>query len=123
MDGIEEFSDLIHKGDGGLEGWIARNYGTLLVNLKDLANANKAYEVSSLSMVLLARIATVCSDSAPGSASLSTVLSEIFEVIQFVERKMRFTSFKNKMKYKFAKAAMEGPSSRDNLLKVFNTSY
>ncbi|KAK9116410.1 hypothetical protein Sjap_015357 [Stephania japonica] len=153
MDGIEEFSDLIHKGEGGLEGWIVRNCvadmkrwmeltkndspnhntkqllskyssldGTLLVNLKDLANANKAYEVSSLSMVLLARIATVCSDSAPGNASLSTVLTEIFEVIQFVERKMRFTSFKNKMKYKLAKAAMEGPSSRDNLLKVFNIS-
>ncbi|KAK9138652.1 hypothetical protein Sjap_009246 [Stephania japonica] len=68
------------------------------------------------------RFATVCSDSAPGSASLSTVLSEIFEVIQFVERKMRFTSFKNKMKYKLAKAAMEGPSPRDSLLKVFNIS-
>ncbi|KAK9116317.1 hypothetical protein Sjap_015264 [Stephania japonica] len=152
MDGIEEFSHLIHKGEGGLEGWIVRNCvadmkrwmeltkndspnhntkqllskyssldGTLLVNLKDLANANKAYEVSSLSMVLLARIATVCSDSALG-ASLMIVLSEIFEVIRFVERKMRFTSFENKKKYVLAKAAMEAPSSRDALLKVFNIS-
>ncbi|KAK9138658.1 hypothetical protein Sjap_009252 [Stephania japonica] len=150
MDGIEEFSHLIQEGEGGLEGWIVRNCvadmkrwmeltkndspnhntkqllskyssldGTLLAILKD---SNKAYEVSSLSMVLLARIATVCSDSAPGSAFLSTVLSEIFEVIQFVERKMRFTSFENKMKYLLAKAAMEAPSSRDVLLKVFNIS-
>ncbi|KAK9085784.1 hypothetical protein Sjap_026195 [Stephania japonica] len=149
MDGIEEFSDLIHEGEGGLEGWIVRNCvadmkrwmeltkndspnhntkqllskycsldGTLLANLKD---SNKAYEVSSLSMVLLARIATVCSDSAL-SASLTAALSETYDVIRFVERKMRFTSFENKKKYVLAKAAMEAPSSRDVLLKVFNIS-
>ncbi|KAK9116407.1 hypothetical protein Sjap_015354 [Stephania japonica] len=151
MDEIEEFSHLIYEGEQGLEGWILKNCvtdmkrwmdlnkndspnhntkqllskyssldGTLLANLKD---SNKAYEVSSLSMVLLARIATVCSDSAPGSASLSTVLSEIFEAIHFVERKMNSsTSFQNKKKSKFAKAAFDGPSSRDELLKVFKIS-
>ncbi|KAK9141167.1 hypothetical protein Scep_010848 [Stephania cephalantha] len=71
-------------------------------------------------MVLLTKIATVCSDSAFG-ASLTTVYSETYEVIHFVERKMRFTSFENK-KYVLAKAAMEEPSSRDDLLKVFNIS-
>ncbi|KAK9138656.1 hypothetical protein Sjap_009250 [Stephania japonica] len=80
-------------------------------------NSNKAYEVSSLSVVLLARIATVCSHSAPGNASLSTILSEIFEVIHFVERKMNSST-----SFKFAKAAFEGPSSRDELLKVFKIS-
>ncbi|KAK9159652.1 hypothetical protein Syun_005993 [Stephania yunnanensis] len=81
---------------------------------------NKAYEVSSLSVVLLARIATVCSHSAP---SLSAVLSDIFEVIHFVEMKMNSsTSFQNKKKSKFAKAAFQGPSSRDELLKVFKIS-
>ncbi|KAK9138668.1 hypothetical protein Sjap_009262 [Stephania japonica] len=152
MDEIEEFSHLIHEGEQGLEGWILKNCvtdmkrwmdlnkndspnhntkqllskyssldGTLLANLKD---SNKAYEVSSLSMVLLARIATVCSDSAPGSASLATALRETYDVIRFVERKMRFTSFENKKKYVLAKAAMamEAPSSRDVLLKVFNIS-
>ncbi|KAK9141166.1 hypothetical protein Scep_010847 [Stephania cephalantha] len=148
MDEIEEFSHLIHEGEQGLEGWILRNcvadmkrwmelnkndspnhntkqllskYSSLDANLKDLANANKAYEASSLSMVLLTKIATVCSDSAFG-ASLTTVYSETYEVIHFVERKMRFTSFENKKKYVLAKAAMEKPSSRDDLLKVFNIS-
>ncbi|KAK9141171.1 hypothetical protein Scep_010852 [Stephania cephalantha] len=145
MDEIEEFSHLIHEGEQGLEGWILRNcvadmkrwmelnkndspnhntkqlLSKYLANLKDLANANKAYEASSLSMVLLTTIATVCSDSAFG-ASLTTVFSETYEVIHFVERKMRFTSFENKRKYVLAKAAMEEPSSRDDLLKVFNIS-
>ncbi|KAK9085782.1 hypothetical protein Sjap_026193 [Stephania japonica] len=86
-------------------------------NGKTNGNSNKAYDVSSLSVVLLARIATVCSHSAPGDASLSTILSEIFEVIHFVERKMNSST-----SFKFAKAAFEGPSSRDDLLKVFKIS-
>ncbi|KAK9159655.1 hypothetical protein Syun_005996 [Stephania yunnanensis] len=83
------------------------------------SDSNKTYEVSSLSVVLLARIATVCSHSAP---SLTAVLSEIFEVIHFVENCISSTSFQNKKKSKFAKAAYQGPSSRDELLKVFKIS-
>ncbi|KAK9116320.1 hypothetical protein Sjap_015267 [Stephania japonica] len=92
----------------------------LINQLKDFANGKKAYEVSSLSLVLLARIATV-SDSALG-ASLSTVLSEIYELIHFIGRKMSSSSFENKQKCVLANAALEGPSSRDELLRLFKIS-
>ncbi|KAK9116319.1 hypothetical protein Sjap_015266 [Stephania japonica] len=74
---------------------------------------------SSLSLVLLARIATVC---VPHGGSLSIVVSEIFEVIHFVERKMSSTTFENKKKSKFAKGASQGPSHRDDLLEIFGIS-
>ncbi|KAK9137817.1 hypothetical protein Sjap_008411 [Stephania japonica] len=145
IDEIREFSHLIHEDEQGLDEWtlrksvkemkkwmeLYRNNAPMhsikrllskcflleepeIKQLKDFANRNKAYEVSSLSMVLVARIATVCK----GYSSLCIVLSEIFEVIHFVERKMNSTSFENKKKSKFAKAALEGPSSRGDLLRV-----
>ncbi|KAK9138659.1 hypothetical protein Sjap_009253 [Stephania japonica] len=148
IDEIREFSHLIHEDEHGLDEWTLRKSveemkkwmelyrnnapmhsikGLLskrflleepVINqLKDFANRNKAYEVSSLSMVLVARIATVCKDYSLGG-SLRIVLSEIFEVIHFVERKMNSTSFENKKKSKFARAALEGPSSRGDLLRV-----
>ncbi|KAK9159665.1 hypothetical protein Syun_006006 [Stephania yunnanensis] len=152
MDEIREYMHLIHDGEQGLEEWTLRKSvegmkkwmelnkknvlnrnikrllsdspqleETLLHKLKDFANYNKAYEVSSHSMVLLVRIATVCVDSTR-SGPLRTILSEIFEVAHFVERKMSSTSFENKKKSKLAKAAFEGPSSRNDLLKVFKIS-
>ncbi|KAK9141165.1 hypothetical protein Scep_010846 [Stephania cephalantha] len=152
MDEIREYLHLIHDGEQGLEEWTLRKSiedmkkwmelnkkkvlnrnikrllsdspqleVTLLHKLKDFANYNKAYEVSSHSMVLLVRIATVCVDSTR-SGPLRTILSEIFEVVHFVERKMSSTSFENKKKSKLAKAAFEGPSSRNDLLKVFKIS-
>ncbi|KAK9138655.1 hypothetical protein Sjap_009249 [Stephania japonica] len=147
IDEIREFSHLIHEDVQGLDEWTLRKSveemkkwmelyrnnapmhsikGLLskhvlleepVINqLQDFANRNKAYEVSSLSMVLVARIATVCKDDSFGG-SLRIVLSEIFEVIHFVERKMNSISFENK-KSKFATAALEGPSSRGDLLRV-----
>ncbi|KAK9159580.1 hypothetical protein Syun_005921 [Stephania yunnanensis] len=148
IDEIREFSHLIHEDEQGLDEWTLRKsvkemkkwmalyrnnapmHSTkvllskcfsleepLINQLKDFANRSKAYEVSSLSMVLVARIATVCKDFSPGDF-VCIVLSEIFEVIHFVERKMNSTSFENKKKSKFAKAALEGPSSRGYLLRV-----
>ncbi|KAK9159654.1 hypothetical protein Syun_005995 [Stephania yunnanensis] len=49
------------------------------------------------------------------------MVREIFDVVHFVEKKMSSTSFENN-KSKLAKAAFEGPSSRDELLKVFKIS-
>ncbi|KAK9116318.1 hypothetical protein Sjap_015265 [Stephania japonica] len=148
IDEIREFSHLIHEDEQGLDEWTLRKsvnemrkrmelyrnnapmhsmkgllskcflLEELVINqLKDFANRNKAYEVSSLSLVLVARIATVCKDYSL-RGSLRIVLSEIFEVIHFVERKMNSTSFENKNKSKFAKAALKGPSFRGDLLRV-----
>ncbi|KAK9081304.1 hypothetical protein Syun_030667 [Stephania yunnanensis] len=153
MDEIREYLHLIHDGEHGFEEWTLRKSvedmkkwmelnkknvlnsnikrllsdspqleETLLHKLKDFANYNKAYEVSSHSMVLLVRIATICVDYTR-SGPLRTILSEIFEVVHFVERKMSSTSFENKNKSKLAKAAFEGPSSRNDLLKVFKIPY
>ncbi|KAK9159650.1 hypothetical protein Syun_005991 [Stephania yunnanensis] len=150
IDEIEEFLHLIHETEQGLEEWTlrkgvrdmktwtepnrndpailnikrllskARALPDPLINqLKDFGNIIKAYEVTSLSLVLLARIATVC---VPHGGSLSIVIGEIFEVIHFVERKMSSTSFENKKKSKFAKAASQGPSNRDDLLEIFGIS-
>ncbi|KAK9137810.1 hypothetical protein Sjap_008404 [Stephania japonica] len=152
MDEIREYLHLIHDGEQWLEEWTLRKSvedmkkwmelnkknvlnrtikrllsdspqfeETLLNKLKDFANYNNAYEVSSHSMVLLVRIATVCVDSTR-SEPLRTILSEIFEVVHFVERKMNSTSLENKKNCKLAKAAFEGPSSRNDLLKVFKIS-
>ncbi|KAK9137816.1 hypothetical protein Sjap_008410 [Stephania japonica] len=135
VDEIKEFLHLIHETEQGLEEWTLRkgvgdmkkwmepnrnNSAILNINqLKDFGNRNKAYEVTSLSLVLLARIATVC---VPHGGILSIVVSEIFEVIHFVERKMSSTSFENKKKSKIAKAASQGPSHRDDLLEIFGIS-
>ncbi|KAK9141169.1 hypothetical protein Scep_010850 [Stephania cephalantha] len=149
IDEIKEYLHLIHETEQGLEEWtlrkgvknmkqwmesnrnnaiipeinlllsMARGLPAALIDqLKDLGNRKKTYEVSSLSLVLLVRISTVFIPH--GESALWKILKEIFEVIDFVERKLNSTSFENKNKSMFAKAALQGPSSRDELLKVFN---
>ncbi|KAK9081845.1 hypothetical protein Syun_031061 [Stephania yunnanensis] len=150
IDEIREFLHLIHETGQGLEEWTLqkgirdmkqwmepkRNSAAILSieqflskacalpvplidQLKVFANGKKAYEVSSLSLVLITRIATVCVPD--GGSLISKMVREIFDVIHFVEKKMSSTSFENN-KSKLAKAAFEGPSSRDELLKVFKIS-
>ncbi|KAK9138664.1 hypothetical protein Sjap_009258 [Stephania japonica] len=61
------------------------------------------YQMSSLSVVLLVRIATI-SISSSLTASLPSSLDEVFEVLQFVDRKLSSSSFENKKKFILAEA-------------------
>ncbi|KAK9137737.1 hypothetical protein Sjap_008331 [Stephania japonica] len=61
------------------------------------------YQVSSLSVVPLVGIATISMPSSL-SASLSGALNEVFEVLQFVGRKISTLSFENKNKYVLCKS-------------------
>ncbi|KAK9138672.1 hypothetical protein Sjap_009266 [Stephania japonica] len=143
---IKEFQDLIRPGEKGLEEWTLRmgsrdmnkwmelsknnapNYNINRILSKSALSedslinqfkgpAARTCNISSLTVVFLVRIATVCTPPTVG-ASLSTALNEVFEVIHFVEKKMGSTSFENKRKFKLAKAALEGPNSRDDLQRI-----
>ncbi|KAK9141182.1 hypothetical protein Scep_010863 [Stephania cephalantha] len=73
------------------------------------------YQVSSLSVVLLVRVATI---SIPRflSGSLSSILNEVFQVLQFVDKKMSASSFENKKKYVLAEALMQESDNFNSLI-------
>ncbi|KAK9141188.1 hypothetical protein Scep_010869 [Stephania cephalantha] len=131
---VEEFKDLIHEGEMGLDKWTlwkgvndmkiwtektkALNQHIKLLSKTHLSYqddspflqlkahfdlARPRYQVSSLTILLLVRIATVCIPS-PLSESLSRSLDEVFEILHFVDRKMSSSSLENKKKHVLAEA-------------------
>ncbi|KAK9138665.1 hypothetical protein Sjap_009259 [Stephania japonica] len=79
------------------------------------------YLVSSLSVVLLVRVATI---SIPHflSGSLSSILNEVFKVLQFVDKKMSASSFENKKKYVLAEALHESDNFNSLLPDIVRKS-
>ncbi|KAK9081298.1 hypothetical protein Syun_030661 [Stephania yunnanensis] len=74
--------------------------------VKNLLRLKKVRDrVSSLSVVLLVRIATISLPSSLSESLLSS-LNEVFEVLQFVDRKMSTSSFENEKKYVLAEALL-----------------
>ncbi|KAK9153207.1 hypothetical protein Sjap_000687 [Stephania japonica] len=107
---IQEFEDLVKHYDANE--YTLRKATTSLANqLEDHANVNnRSYEISSLSAVLLVRIVNFIIASEL-CRPLDCVLSEMFEVLHFIEGKMSFggCDFEHKMKrFKIAKAAFAG---------------
>ncbi|KAK9116411.1 hypothetical protein Sjap_015358 [Stephania japonica] len=86
-DDREEYLPPIEESDEqGLELWsnapVRASPNLLIDQLRNLMNrnSNKAYEVSSLSVVLLARIATVCSIQLPAVQALEMNPSKVFKI-------------------------------------------
>ncbi|KAK9138684.1 hypothetical protein Sjap_009278 [Stephania japonica] len=73
------------------------------------------YEMSTLSLVLVARITDISVPSSLSGSLLLSSLSEIFEVIQFVDRKMS-PAFENKKKTKLAEALLKSDKFSRHLL-------
>ncbi|KAK9137735.1 hypothetical protein Sjap_008329 [Stephania japonica] len=142
---VEEFKDLIHEGEMGLDKWTLRKgvndmkiwtektkaLNQLIKLLSKIPPSyhdnfpflqlkahfdlvRPGYQVSSLTIVLLVRIATICIPSAL-SESISSSLDEVFKIIHFVDRKMSSSSLENKKKHVLAEALW----ARDN----FNTLF
>ncbi|KAK9137733.1 hypothetical protein Sjap_008327 [Stephania japonica] len=133
---VEEFKDLINerelllhewtlrKGVQDMKRWIEKNKsvnhlvkllsktppsnhpGSSMQHLKAHYNlARPSYEMSSLPIVLLVRIATISIPSLSGS--LLSSMDEIFEVIDFVDRKISSSSFENRKKSMLTEALWE----------------
>ncbi|KAK9141032.1 hypothetical protein Scep_010713 [Stephania cephalantha] len=68
----------------------------LLENQNDVKRQD--YKISSLSIVVLVKVAALFIPSSL-SRSMFDSLGEIFEFIRYIDRKMSFSSFKNKKKY------------------------
>ncbi|KAK9138666.1 hypothetical protein Sjap_009260 [Stephania japonica] len=82
------------------------------------------YQMSSLSVVLLVRIATI-SISSSLTASLPNSLNEVFEVLQFVDRKLSASSLENKKKFILAEALWKRENFnylRPKIVKMFGNN-
>ncbi|KAK9110388.1 hypothetical protein Sjap_018448 [Stephania japonica] len=126
-----EFEGLIDQGERKLEAWLFRKGvedmekwmeknrngdSSYLSGLLSQASTSSStsllsqlspYEVSSLSLALLVRIA-IFSTAPDFSVPLKNSLSQVFEVVHFIEKKTRNASFENKRKSKLAEAAFAG---------------
>ncbi|KAK9081308.1 hypothetical protein Syun_030671 [Stephania yunnanensis] len=74
------------------------------------------YEMSTLSLVLVARIADISIPYSLSGSLLLSSLSEVFQVIQFVDRKMSPSTFENKKKTKLAEALLNSDKFNSHLL-------
>ncbi|KAK9102710.1 hypothetical protein Sjap_019964 [Stephania japonica] len=144
----EEFKDLIHEGEMGLDAWTLRkgvndmkgwmekpkalnqlikllsktpplyHHESLIHLLKahyDLAWPG--HEISSLTIVLLVRIANISIPSSL-SKSLSSSLDEGFEILHFIDKKIHASNLENKMKSALAKALWKRDNFNSLLPKI-----
>ncbi|KAK9138669.1 hypothetical protein Sjap_009263 [Stephania japonica] len=110
IDEIKEYLHLITETEKGLEEWTLRKG---VENTKQWMELNRNNAIIP-EIKLLLSIARALPDP------LINQLKDL--VIESVEKKLNSTSFENKNKSMFAKAALQGPSSREELLNVFNIS-
>ncbi|KAK9153349.1 hypothetical protein Sjap_000829 [Stephania japonica] len=143
----DEFQDLIGKGESGLDEWSLRNgvddmkrfidknkasvayhlnylsfepqlsQESLVDQLKNQINRDRGYELTSLAIVLLVKVA-MASMPSERSKLLTSSLNEIFDVIHFIDKKKNLTSFKNKKKCMVARAAWLGDAFHASLTKA-----
>ncbi|KAK9081303.1 hypothetical protein Syun_030666 [Stephania yunnanensis] len=122
IDEIEEFLHLIHETEQGLEEW------TLRKGVRDMKKWTELNRNNPAILNIKRLLSKACALPDPLINQLKDfrnrikAYERIFEVIHFVERKMSCTSFENKKKSKFAKAASQGPSNRVDLLEIFGIS-
>ncbi|KAK9159649.1 hypothetical protein Syun_005990 [Stephania yunnanensis] len=95
--------------------------GTIMSSLKSRYERSNYHEISSLSILLLVRIATA---SIPFSLSESLLksLNEVFEIIHFVDTKINPANPVNKMRSRLAKAMWAGYDFSVLFPKSFETS-
>ncbi|KAK9120429.1 hypothetical protein Syun_018046 [Stephania yunnanensis] len=98
---------------------------SLFCQLKAFYDSRKSgYQMSSLSVVLLVRVAIISLQSSL-SASLSNSLNEVFEVLQFVDRKLGASSLENKKKFVLAEALWKKDNFnylRPKIVKMFGNN-
>ncbi|KAK9159670.1 hypothetical protein Syun_006011 [Stephania yunnanensis] len=98
---------------------------SLFCQLKAFYDSMKpGYQMSSLSVVLLVRIAIISLQSSL-SASLLNSLNEVFEVLQFVARKLSASSLENKKKFILAEALWKRDNFnhlRPKIIKMFGNN-
>ncbi|KAK9111382.1 hypothetical protein Scep_018901 [Stephania cephalantha] len=136
-----EFEGLLDQGDRKLEAWLFRKGvedmekwmeksrngdSSYLSRLLSQTSTTKStsllsqlgpYEVSSLSLAFLVRIA-ILSTAPDFSVPLKNSLSQVFEVIHFVEKKTQNTSFANKRRSRLAEAAFAGQEFNADFFQV-----
>ncbi|KAK9169632.1 hypothetical protein Syun_001772 [Stephania yunnanensis] len=72
--------------------------------------------MSTLSLVLVARISDISTPSSLSGFLLLSSLSKVFEIIQFVQRKMSPSTFENKNKSKLAEVLLKSNKFNGHLL-------
>ncbi|KAK9138683.1 hypothetical protein Sjap_009277 [Stephania japonica] len=127
----------LRRGVKDMKRWIAGNKPNTLNHLKELLSKTRpsvsqesladllrnfydserpGYEVSPLSIVLVARVTAISIPSALSGSLLLNSLSEVFEIIQFVQRKMNPSTFEGKKKSKLAVALLKSEKFNSHLL-------
>ncbi|KAK9093253.1 hypothetical protein Syun_028164 [Stephania yunnanensis] len=84
-------------------------------------SARPEYEVSPLTIVLLIRVASI-SIPLPLCGSLLSSLTEVFDIVHFIDRKTCSPSIENKNKSKFAKAVWGRNEFKTLLPKIIEKS-
>ncbi|KAK9134645.1 hypothetical protein Syun_013975 [Stephania yunnanensis] len=106
--GVEDMEKWMEKSRNGDSSYLSRLLSqTSTTTSTSLLSQLSPYEVSSLSLALLVRIA-ILSTAPDFSVPLKNSLSQVFEVIHFVEKKTQNTSFENKRRSRLAEAAFAG---------------
>ncbi|KAK9160007.1 hypothetical protein Syun_006348 [Stephania yunnanensis] len=127
----------LRQGVKDMKRWIAGNKPNTLYQLKELLSKTRpsvpqeslahllrnfydsekpGYEMSTLSLVLVARITDISIPSSLSGSLLLSSLSEVFEIIQFVQRKMSPSTFENKKKSMLAEALLKSNKFNGHLL-------
>ncbi|KAK9135138.1 hypothetical protein Syun_014468 [Stephania yunnanensis] len=116
--GVEDMEKWMEKSRNGDSSYLSRLLSqTSTTTSTSLLSQLSPYEVSSLSLALLVRIA-ILSTAPDFSVPLKNSLSQVFEVIHFVEKKTQNTSFENKRRSKLAEAAFAGQEFNFDLFQV-----
>ncbi|KAK9135140.1 hypothetical protein Syun_014470 [Stephania yunnanensis] len=116
--GVEDMEKWMEKSRNGDSSYLSRLLSqTSTTTSTSLLSQLSPYEVSSLSLALLVRIA-ILSTAPDFSVPLKNSLSQVFEVIHFVEKKTQNTSFENKRRSRLAEAAFAGQEFNFDLFQV-----
>ncbi|KAK9111380.1 hypothetical protein Scep_018899 [Stephania cephalantha] len=116
--GVEDMEKWMEKSRNGDSSYLSRLLSqTSTTTSTSLLSQLGPYEVSSLSLALLVRIA-ILSTAPDFSVPLKNSLSQVFEVIHFVEKKTQNTSFANKRRSRLAEAAFAGQEFNADVFQV-----